>query len=66
MWSGSDDTWPRRFLHGTAIGRFIVKNFWNKLGGDVVVQSGLNTTAELKKLIPDERFACVSLVLNES
>jgi hypothetical protein len=28
-WGGEDGwQWPRKFLHGTAIGRFIVDKFW--------------------------------------
>ncbi|GAB7353461.1 hypothetical protein MBLNU459_g3921t1 [Dothideomycetes sp. NU459] len=53
LW-GSDASWVRSFLHGTAVGRFVVRKFWNKLGSDILAQSGLNSDPELRKLIPDE------------
>ncbi|KAL8674460.1 MAG: hypothetical protein Q9168_001125 [Polycauliona sp. 1 TL-2023] len=56
IWGDSDGFGViRRWLHGTKFGRFIVKNFWNKLGGDVVTQTGLTTKGpEVKKLLPKE------------
>lgn len=51
---GSEAGWsyPRWFLHGTAIGRFLVDKFWGALGGEVITANGYNTDAELKKLQP--------------
>ncbi|KAI4117123.1 MAG: hypothetical protein LQ345_002571 [Seirophora villosa] len=45
----------RRLLQETRIGRFVVRNFWKKLGGDVVVQTGLQEKGlGVEKLIPKE------------
>ena len=44
--------WVRSFLHGTAIGRFIVDQFWGGLGGEVVQVNGYASDPELKKLQP--------------
>ncbi|KAL8646495.1 MAG: hypothetical protein Q9210_006114 [Variospora velana] len=45
----------RRLLQETRVGRFVVKNFWDKLGGDVVVQSGLREKGPgVEKLMPKE------------
>ncbi|KAI4264585.1 MAG: hypothetical protein L6R35_007293, partial [Caloplaca aegaea] len=45
----------RRLLHETRVGRFVVRNFWEKLGGDVVVQSGLREKGPgVAKLMPKE------------
>ncbi|KAI4232574.1 MAG: hypothetical protein L6R40_007360 [Gallowayella cf. fulva] len=47
--------WIRQWLHGTAVGRFIVKQFWTKLGGDVITQTGLRSKGpEVEKLVPKE------------
>ncbi|KAL8655191.1 MAG: hypothetical protein Q9226_003151 [Calogaya cf. arnoldii] len=56
IWGESDGFGSiRRWLHGTKFGRFIVKTFWEKLGGDVVTQTGLTSKgAEVKKLLPKE------------
>ncbi|KAK7550102.1 hypothetical protein IWX49DRAFT_151125 [Phyllosticta citricarpa] len=48
------DSWARRFLQGTRLGRFFVRKFFERLGSDVVNQSGLTSHPELQKLIPDE------------
>lgn len=45
-------TWPRRFLHGTRIGRWIVDKFWSALMADVIELNGYNTHEETKKLVP--------------
>ena len=42
----------RRFLHGTAVGRWFVDTFWKVLGGDVLTQNGYDGHPELKKLKP--------------
>ncbi|KAI4216330.1 MAG: hypothetical protein LQ351_001340 [Letrouitia transgressa] len=45
----------REWLHGTRAGRWIVKNFWGKLTGDVVTQTKLLAKGEeVKKLHPHE------------
>lgn len=44
--------WVRTFLHGTAVGRFIVDKFWAGLGGEVIEKNGYATHSELKKLQP--------------
>lgn len=56
IWGESDGFGSiRRWLHGTKFGRFVVKTFWKKLGGDVVTQTGLTSKgAEVKKLLPKE------------
>ncbi|KAL8997787.1 MAG: hypothetical protein Q9169_003036 [Polycauliona sp. 2 TL-2023] len=56
IWGESDGFGSiRRWLHGTKFGRFIVKTFWKKLGGDVVDQTGLTKKGpEVKKLVPKE------------
>ena len=48
--------WCRNFLHGTAIGRFIVEQFWGGLGGEVVTVNGYATHPELKKLQPRKSY----------
>ena len=40
------------FLHGTAIGRFIVDKFWAGLGDEVIEKNGYKTDPELNKLQP--------------
>ncbi len=45
-------SWPRKFLHGTAIGRWIVDKFWGMLKQDVVDLNGYNNHQETKKLLP--------------
>lgn len=42
----------RRFLHGTAIGRFIVDKFWSILGNDILTLNGYDAHPETKKLKP--------------
>ncbi|KAL8814190.1 MAG: hypothetical protein Q9223_006566 [Gallowayella weberi] len=56
IWGESDGFGSiRRWLHGTKAGRFIVKQFWKKLGGDVVTQTGLRSKGpEVAKLVPKE------------
>jgi cation diffusion facilitator CzcD-associated flavoprotein CzcO len=44
--------WPRRFLHGTRIGRWIVNKFWATLGADVIQGNGFDKHTETKKLTP--------------
>ncbi|KXT15400.1 hypothetical protein AC579_2214 [Pseudocercospora musae] len=52
-WGGEDGwKWPRRFLHGTAIGRFLVDKFWGALGGEVLTANGYDSHPELQKLKP--------------
>lgn len=53
---GKQDGWIRSFLHGTAIGRLLVRAFWGKFDTEVVGQSELRSHPELEKLIPDERY----------
>lgn len=42
----------RHFLHGTAIGRFIVDRFWAILGGDVMALNNYDAHPETAKLKP--------------
>ncbi|KAF9888280.1 hypothetical protein FE257_008850 [Aspergillus nanangensis] len=51
---GDDDGYSvvRRFLHGTAIGRFLVEIFWHMLSADVVATHGYHDHPQLFKLKP--------------
>lgn len=52
-WGGEDGwRWPRKFLHDTAIGRWIVNQFWSGLGGEVLQANGYDSHPELQKLEP--------------
>jgi cation diffusion facilitator CzcD-associated flavoprotein CzcO len=52
-WGGDDGfSIPRSFLHGTTIGRFVVRAFWALLSSDVVETHGYNDHTELFKLKP--------------
>ncbi|CEJ93505.1 hypothetical protein VHEMI09087 [[Torrubiella] hemipterigena] len=42
----------RRFLHGTAVGRFIVDSFWKILEGDVTTSNGYDDQPETRMLKP--------------
>ncbi|KAF3013047.1 hypothetical protein E8E14_009871 [Neopestalotiopsis sp. 37M] len=42
----------RKFLHGTALGRFLVKSFWSILGNDVIKANDYDSHPELAKLKP--------------
>lgn len=42
----------RRFLHGTAVGRFFVNRFWDILGGDVIALNKYDSNPETAKLKP--------------
>ena len=44
--------WFRNFLHGTAVGRWLVDAFWGALGSSVVAQNGYASHPETKKLQP--------------
>ncbi|CAK4030697.1 FAD NAD(P)-binding domain-containing [Lecanosticta acicola] len=54
-WGGLD-SWlgnkMRSFLHGTAVGRFIVDKFWAGLGGEVLTANAYDTHPEVQKLKP--------------
>lgn len=51
---GQEDGYPmaRRFLANTAIGRFIVRNFWKVMGQDVLDNNKYESHPELEKLKP--------------
>ncbi|KAK5011750.1 hypothetical protein LTR60_004707, partial [Cryomyces antarcticus] len=51
---GDADGYPRirRFLHGTAVGRWIVDTFWGILNNDVIQLNGYDEHPETKKLKP--------------
>ncbi|KAF9879662.1 flavin-binding monooxygenase-like protein [Colletotrichum karsti] len=51
---GEEDGYPgiRNFLHGTAVGRFIVDSFWKVLSGDVLSANAYDSHPELQKLKP--------------
>ncbi|KAJ4151182.1 hypothetical protein LMH87_011897 [Akanthomyces muscarius] len=52
-WGGEDGFGSvRGFLHGTALGRFLVDLFWKILSADVVGANGYDTHPELAKLKP--------------
>lgn len=42
----------RKFLHGTAVGRWFVDKFWKALGNDVLTAVGYDDHPEMKKLKP--------------
>jgi hypothetical protein len=44
--------WARSFLHGTWLGRKIVRGFWIVLGEDVISLTKLRDHPETKKLLP--------------
>ncbi|ROT39960.1 FAD/NAD(P)-binding domain-containing protein [Sodiomyces alkalinus F11] len=53
IWSQAGGyTGVRRFLHGSAIGRFIVDSFWSILGGDVLSLNNLDAHPKTAKLKP--------------
>lgn len=52
-WGDSDGfSGIRNFLHGTAIGRFVVNTFWKVLSGDVLSANAYDSHPELRKLKP--------------
>lgn len=52
-WGGEDGFgMARGFLHNSAVGRFMVHNFWHKLSSDVIEANGYNDHPELFKLKP--------------
>jgi cation diffusion facilitator CzcD-associated flavoprotein CzcO len=52
-WGGEDGfSWVRGFLHGTAVGRFIVRQFWGGLADDVIKLNNYDAHEETKKLRP--------------
>ncbi|KAH8729899.1 putative dimethylaniline monooxygenase [Ilyonectria robusta] len=52
-WGGEDGFGtPRGLLHGTAVGRFLVENFWNVLSSSVIQDHGYDEHPELFKLKP--------------
>lgn len=44
--------WVRNWLHGTAVGRFVVDKFWASLGGEVIDVNGYKNHPGLQKLEP--------------
>ncbi|KAH7141722.1 putative dimethylaniline monooxygenase [Dactylonectria macrodidyma] len=52
-WGGEDGfSVARKFLHGTAIGRLLVDNYWNKLSSDVIDTHGYHDDPNVFKLKP--------------
>lgn len=52
-WGGEDGFGGiRGFLHGTAVGRWLVDAFWKILSADVINANGYDSHPELKKLKP--------------
>lgn len=49
---GALGTRIRNFLHGTAIGRFLVDKFWGGLGGEVISANGYDSNPQLQKIKP--------------
>ncbi|KAL8696773.1 MAG: hypothetical protein Q9201_007481, partial [Fulgogasparrea decipioides] len=56
IWGDSDGFGSvRRWLHGTRVGRWVVKHYWKKMGAGIITQTGLKTKGpEIKKLLPKE------------
>lgn len=53
VWGEEDGyTKSRSFLHTTAVGRFMVGNFWKILGGDVIALNKYDSHPETAKLKP--------------
>lgn len=53
IWGAEDGhPWIRRFLHGTWLGRLVVKSFWSLLAYDVLSRGGYDKHPETKKLKP--------------
>ena len=44
----------RSFLHGTRLGRWIVKAFWSRIGSDLIAQTHITEHKETTKLKPDQ------------
>ncbi|KAI9671269.1 MAG: hypothetical protein M1829_004676 [Trizodia sp. TS-e1964] len=55
IWGDADgySSTIRRFLHGTSVGRFLVRALWGKIGGDVIQVNGFRENENMKKLEPD-------------
>ncbi|GLB06363.1 hypothetical protein AtubIFM57258_001666 [Aspergillus tubingensis] len=54
IWGNCDGFgWVRGLLHGTALGRWLVRSFWDKLNGDAIEVNGYRREAALKDLEPD-------------
>ncbi len=45
----------RQALHGTAMGRWFVGSFWEKLEGDIIAANGWRRNENIENLIPDAR-----------
>ncbi|PWY88762.1 dimethylaniline monooxygenase [Aspergillus sclerotioniger CBS 115572] len=55
IWGSCDGFgWLRRLLHGTALGRWLVRSFWDKMTADVAEVNGYRKVDALKHLEPDE------------
>ncbi|PYH96702.1 dimethylaniline monooxygenase [Aspergillus ellipticus CBS 707.79] len=48
--------WFRRLLHGTSLGRWLVRHFWDKMSADIVEVNGYRREETMKHLEPDESF----------
>lgn len=54
IWGNADGFGSlRSLLHESRVGRWIVKNFWKKLGSDILEQGGLNKHEKLTVLKPE-------------
>jgi len=54
VWGDADGFgYVRNLLHGTRVGRWVVNKFWDKLGSDLIEQTGIAKHEETKKLMPD-------------
>jgi cation diffusion facilitator CzcD-associated flavoprotein CzcO len=49
---GDGYQWPKKFLHGTRIGRWIVKAFWQSMKADIIAVNRYDKHTETKKLKP--------------
>ncbi|CAJ2508463.1 Uu.00g134890.m01.CDS01 [Anthostomella pinea] len=53
IWGEADGySWIRRFLHGTATGRFIVDKLWKTVTGDIMSQNDYDAHPDTAKLKP--------------
>lgn len=57
IWGDCDGFgWVRGLLHGTALGRWLVQLFWDKINDDAIDVNGYRKEAALKDLEPDGRY----------
>ena len=47
------ETMTSKFLHGTSLGRWIVRTYWKTLNGIVMKKHGMYTSENGRKLVPE-------------